>query len=212
MIPMKKIITAALALVLTLGMSVTAFAASSVTVSQPTAKDSNGNAVAVTVSELTTATKEESVSEAQTRYGVAPLWSKDINVAGASATNPITITIPVAGVNSGDTIVVLHKRSTDNVWEVLSGVAGNGTVAVTVTSCSPFAVVRTATATAAETTTYSPEWYEEQKALYNGNATSDTAATSAVSPKTADNGVLGLTVIAMTCAAALLFVPRKKNA
>lgn len=211
MIPMKKIITAALALVLTLGMSVTAFAAPSVTASQPTAKDSNGNAVAVTVTELTTAAKEESVSEAQTRYGVAPLWSRDINVAGASATNPITIEIPVAGINAGDTVVVLHKRSVDNVWEELTGVAGNGTVSVTVTSCSPFAVVRTATATA----TYSPEWYEAQKALYNGSTTTDaatTTTTSAVSPKTADNGVLGLTVIAMACAATLFFVPRKKNA
>lgn len=223
---MKKFITAALACVLTLGMSVTAFAAGSVTGSQTTAVDSKGNQVSVTVTALSTTEKTEANTEAQNKYGVAPLWSNDITVVGASASNPITIQIPVPGIKTGDTVVVLHKRSTDNVWETLNGTAGNGTVSVTVTSCSPFAVVRTATATAPS---YSPEYYENLKAEAAAReaaaaaaaaeaagttvATAETTATtSATSPKTADNGVLGFAVIAVLCGAAYVLVPRKKMA
>lgn len=212
---MKKFMTAALACVLTLGMSVTAFAAGSVTGSQTTAVDSEGNSVSVTVTALSTTEKTEANTEAQNQYGVAPLWSNDITVVGASASNPITITIPVPGIKTEDTVVVLHKRSTDNVWETLNGTAGNGTVSVTVTSCSPFAVVRTATAPS-----YSPEYYENLKAEAAAReaaaaaAAAETATTAetAVSPKTADNGVIGLAVIAVLCGAAYVLVPKKKMA
>lgn len=218
---MKKFMTAALACVLTLGMSVTAFAAGSVTGSQTTAVDSKGNSVSVTVTALGTTEKTEANTEAQNKYGVAPLWSNDITVVGASTSNPITITIPVPGIKTGDTVVVLHKRSTDNVWETLNGTAGNGTVSVTVTSCSPFAVVRTATAPS-----YSPEYYAQlqaeaaamQAAAMQAAAAETAAATTAaaaetvVSPKTADNGVLGLAVIAVLCGAAYVLVPKKKMA
>lgn len=220
---MKKFITAALACVLTLGMSVTAFAAGSVTGSQTTAVDSKGNQVSVTVTALSTTEKTEATTEAQNKYGVAPLWSNDITVVGASASNPITIQIPVPGIKTGDTVVVLHKRSTDNVWETLNGTAGNGTVSVTVTSCSPFAVVRTATAA---NLPYAPEYYENLKAeaaamqaaaMQAAAAETATTATAtvtetAVSPKTADNGVLGLAVIAVLCGAAYVLVPKKKRA
>lgn len=214
---MKKFMTAALACVLTLGMSVTAFAAPSVTTEKTTATDSNGNAVVVVEAEVTAAEKEEATEKAQEAYGVAPLYVRDFDVAGASESNPVTIKIPVAAINAGDTVVVLHKRSVDNVWETLSGTAGDGFVTVTVTSCSPFAVVRTATASAAELP-YSPEYYENLKAeaaamqaagAANEAATTATA-TSAASPKTADEGVLGFVAIAVLCGAAYVLVPRKK--
>ncbi len=227
---MKRMITAALALVLTLGMGVTAMAASvtktvnvqNVGVSISSAVDKDGNAVhGTTIADASEAVKAEAFAQA-TSYmntfmstSVDILATKEVSLAGVSASNPVTITFNVEGVAAGNTIVVLHKSSTRG-WEVMSNVSvGNGTVAVTFTDLSPVAFLRpaaTAPAYAPVQEIHPPEYYEQLKAMYGGN-TAETAAAPVVSPKTAeDNGIAGLVFGAALCAAAAVVVSRKKTA
>ena len=138
---MKKMMTAALALVLTLGMGVTAMAESvtktvnvhNVAFSISSVVDKVGNAVqGATVADASEAVKAEAFAQA-TSYmntfmntSVDMLATKDVNLAGVSAANPVTITFNVEGVAAGNTIIVLHKSSTRG-WEVMPNVSvGNG--------------------------------------------------------------------------------------
>lgn len=228
---MKKMMTAALALVLTLGMGVTAMAASvtktvnvhNVAVSISSVVDKDGNAVqGATVADASEAVKAEAFVQA-TSYmntfmntSVDMLATKDVNLAGVSAANPVTITFNVEGVAAGNTIIVLHKSSTRG-WEVMSNVSvGNGTVAVTFTDLSPVAFLRPTAAAAAPANTpvqeiHPPEYYEQLKAMYGGN-TAEAAAAPVVSPKTAeDSGMAGFVFGAALCAAAAVVVSRKKT-
>ncbi len=227
---MKKMMTAALALVLTLGMGVTAMAASvtktvnvhNVAVSISSVVDKDGNAVqGATVADASEAVKAEAFAQA-TSYmntfmntSVDMLATKDVNLAGVSAANPVTITFNVEGVAAGNTIIVLHKSSTRG-WEVMPGVSvGNGTVAVTFTDLSPVAFLRPAAASAPANTPvqeiHPPEYYEQLKAMYDGN-TAEAAAAPVVSPKTAeDSGMAGFVFGAALCAAAAVVVSRKKT-
>lgn len=227
---MKKMMTAALALVLTLGMGVTAMAASvtktvnvhNVAVSISSVVDKDGNAVqGATVADASEAVKAEAFAQA-TSYmntfmntSVDMLATKDVNLAGVSAANPVTITFNVEGVAAGNTIIVLHKSSTRG-WEVMPGVSvGNGTVAVTFTDLSPVAFLRPAAASAPANTPvqeiHPPEYYEQLKAMYGGN-TAEAAAAPVVSPKTAeDSGMAGFVFGAALCAAAAVVVSRKKT-
>lgn len=228
----KKLITLALACVLTLGMSVTAFAAPSVgspstTQSVTTATDSNGNPVEITVTTITEEEMTEVTNRARNLYGSAPIYTADFSVAGASESNPITIRWAAPAIQAGDRVVILHK--VNGVWREETNVSvTDGAVYVTVTSCSPFAMVRAAaTGTNTNTNTntntgddlpWAPEYYENLQAMYGGNNAAAPAATTAApaaavaSPKTADNGVFGLAAIAVLCGAAFVLVPRKKMA
>lgn len=216
----KKLITLALACVLTLGMSMTAFAAPSVgspstTQSVTTATDSNGNPVEITVTSITEEEMTEVTNRARNLYGSAPIYTADFSVAGASESNPITIRWAAPAIQAGDRVVILHK--VNGVWREETNVSvTDGAVYVTVTSCSPFAMVRVVAT--GDDLPWAPEYYENLQAMYGGSAaeaapaSAATAAASVASPKTADNGVLGLAAIAALCGAAFVLVPRKKMA
>lgn len=120
------------------------------------AKDSQGTSVNVTVAPLSEDMKKIAVTQACDLFQcTTPIAAADVNLEGTnvSANNPITVTFSVAGVNAGDEIVVIHKKS-DGSWEKLPGTVGSGTVTVTFTSFSPVLFVRTsaAPATSAPTT------------------------------------------------------------
>lgn len=170
MSPMKKIISTVAALVLTLAMSVTAFAAPSVTApssqtpanngstttsgkgsvthvqnysaAPATATDANGNPVTIQVTSLTAAQTAEAQAEVVAVFGgnVDVFAAADYDVTGASASNPITVVFSV-GVSNGDTVWVLHKRNDGN-WYKENATAADGKVTAVFTSFSPMVIVR----------------------------------------------------------------------
>lgn len=201
---MKKLAAAVLALTLTLGMGLTAFAAPSpekeVTVSGAT--NAQGQKVEVTVTKVAEdETQVKAVQAEAEKKAVELSSSKDITVTAlASAevsvpagtvvneSNPITVVFNVPTVQAGWTVFALHQKA-DGTWEKLSTVVANGTVTVKFTSLSPVVFVREETVAAAPgQPVYSPEWYEQQKALYSGNNAASNAATTAgiTSPKTGE--------------------------
>lgn len=114
------------------------------------AKDAQGNSVNVTVAPLSDDMKRIAVTQAYNLFQyTTPIVATDVNLEGlnVSADNPITVTFSIAGVNAGDEIVVVHKKS-DGSWEKLPGTVDNGTVTVTFTSFSPALFVRTSAAPA----------------------------------------------------------------
>lgn len=220
---MKKLIMAVCVCGLTLGMSVTAFAAPSVTHTKVTATDSKGNILDVSETNLTAEQEAEAIKIAQERYGKAPIYMKNLYTAGVSEENPVTIHIPISIVSQGDDIVVLHLMNGE--WAEEGNVsAEEGMVNVTVTSCSPFVVIRTATMR--DKLPYSPEYYEELKAMHGEN-TADTAARTrtaadttvnttgkadaSVSPKTGDEGISGFTAVIILCTAVLVGMEGKRR-
>lgn len=64
----------------------------------------------------------------------------EVTVAGASASNPVTLRIDVPGVTTSSYIMLLHQR-TDGAWENIPVTVGDGYVMGTFTSLSPIAVV-----------------------------------------------------------------------
>lgn len=215
---MKKLVTTALALVLTLGMSVTAFATPSVSkeVKVEGAVDSKGETVNVTVS---SAVAETVVTEAVTKAtelvgeGSSVLATVEVSLpSGVSEENPVTVTFSVPGVKAGDKITVLHQKH-DGTWEKLTGITGDGTVTVTFTSLSPVAFVREAANNTTANTDDNPA-KNDKFLTASGSNEGTTAATTAgvTSPKTGETGVVGFAFAAAACGGALVFVNRKKTA
>ncbi|MCM1468611.1 MAG: hypothetical protein NC086_10735, partial [Alistipes sp.] len=160
---MKKFMTIAMAFVLAMGMTVTAFAAGS-----PVTSVSAGNTVTVGGKEVEVkvdvTTVEDTVStEAAT---VAENTAKVAGLLGISdaavettivgdvvdvtlpddivptVENPVTITFQVTGVSSDDKIVVAHKKE-NGEWEYITPSAvSNGSVTVPFTSLSPVAFIK----------------------------------------------------------------------
>lgn len=206
---MKKIVTTALALVLTLGMGVTAFAAPSVSteVKASDATDSKGNKVEVTVNVATEEVKTEAAAKATELVGEGSsvLATVDVTLPTAvSKENPVTITFSVPGVKAGDAVSVLHQKH-DGTWEKLAGIAGDGTVTVTFTELSPIAFVLEKAATPVA----DPENPAKNDIYLNNTTTTQAGVTS---PKTGEAGVFGLALAAVACGAALVCVNKKKTA
>lgn len=211
---MKKIITTALALVLTLGMSVTAFASPSpsegVVVDKVTV---NGQEVAPQVNALPTETVTAAAAKATELVSSDSQVLKAVEVTlpegvTVSKENPVTLSFTLSAVEAGTNVVALHQLS-DGTWEVLPCTWKDGKVQVTFTSLSPVVFVSKPVVTASNDGNYSPEYYESLKTV-NGNTTA--AATGVTSPKTADAGVFGFALAAVICGAGLVCVNRKKAA
>lgn len=64
------------------------------------------------------------------------------NLPANVLTAGVSITFNISNVNVGDTIKVLHKKSTDNQWEVLNTTVEAGKVTATFNSFSPVVFVR----------------------------------------------------------------------
>ena len=229
MSPMKKMITTVVAMALTLAMSVTAFAAPSVTnnTTLPTenvgsvtyvrnysavsasATDESGNAVNLTVRQLTASEAAAARTAVAAKFGNAVdiMGAGDYHADGATESNPITVKFSAA-VNAGDSVCIYHKHADGN-WYVESATAANGTVTAKFTSFSNMAIVRTArVSNGTSTPAGSTDGSNDQYAAANTNSTTATAT----SPKTADNGVAGVTMIAFACAGVLVLVNRKRFA
>lgn len=214
---MKKIITTALALVLTLGMSVTAFAAPSKEVSAPTvdsvAKTANGETVAITTEPVAAAVESTAKEEAKKLVSEDSVVLGVLNVVPSvkpTKENPVTLTFTVAEtlVKVGETVTVLHYNG--SAWDVVAvtTVKEGGKVSATFTDLSPVAIVKGAPAAAKVENTYNPGQYD----VYNTNQSAPAAANGVTSPKTGEAGTLGLMLVIVACSAAFVCVSRKKTA
>ncbi|MBP3488411.1 MAG: hypothetical protein J6K53_08435 [Roseburia sp.] len=204
---MKKVITTALAFILTLGMSVTAFAAVSpsadVTVGTATLADgSTLSADEIDVVKLDSATTAVAQEKAKELVGANSqvLKAYDVKVPiEVSASNPISIPFTISDVMEGTALVALHQKA-DGTWEKLDCTWKGSEVWVTFTSLSPvvFATVDTASGSS-----------DSQSGSTDSSAASS-ASTGVTSPKTADAGMNVLAFTALFCGAALICVNRKR--
>ncbi len=148
---MKKFFAAALVAVLIFAMSVTAFAAESiriedVNVSFGYIESGSGNII------VNDFTKEEASKHRQSLYAQRADIAKAIGVqnldnvkivglinifGNASVSNPLTLSFNVPGVKANNLVNILHF--VNGKWEVLPGIAGDGTITGTFTSLSPIA-------------------------------------------------------------------------
>lgn len=216
---MKKILAVLCSAVLTVAMTVTAFAQPSVVASGVVtginkAVDADGNPIGEIkidpiesrfdnltdeqkkeVEAIKTLDKLKEVLGDKYQDGMSVVDLKDVYLYGdADVKFPITITFDVLGVTSSSKVEVLHYDTTASKWEVLESSAGEGTITATFNSLSPVAfVVDNQTAAAID----------------KANAGTTTGSnTSTVSPKTGEGntmmmvamfaaiGLAGMTVVA----------------
>lgn len=173
---MKKFLGIFTAVVMSVAMTVTAFAAPSVTVTGTVtevsaATDANGNAVTVTIADVPAAL-QAAVAEVRTTATLQTVLGSDFTADMAvvdvkeitvpeGTTFPATLTFNVPGVTANSKGSLLHYNTTTNAWEKIATTFGNGTMTGTFNSLSPVAFVvdkTTASTTAAGTTsTTSPK-------------------------------------------------------
>ena len=142
---MKKVVSVVAALVMCLAMSVTCFAASP---SAVTVKSGN-----VKVSEVS-AEASTAIKAATTKEGLKTILGDKFTEA-ASVVRVFELTgeggdvvLEVPEIAAGDTVVVLHwNKGLDQAPEVLAATAGDKTISFHTDSCSPFAIVKLASAT-----------------------------------------------------------------
>lgn len=211
----KKLLTLVLSAVLCLGMSVTAFAAPSPTVSTSAGVAVvNGQNVSVNVtpgfgSSLSTnqstvvndlqaqiankgteaAYKDLIASKTSAKVSsISATGVVDIQApAGVDISAGVPITFSANGIKPGDTIIVLHLKA-DGTWESISATAGDGVITGTFTSLSPVVYMKV---TLAPTNT-------NKVAAASTPADNNTAATS---PKTQEAN-MNIVVLLMAVAAA----------
>lgn len=184
---MKKLVSVVAAFVLCLAMTATCFAASPV---KATLKSGN-----VTLSEVSadvsqaiqtqTGTKEALKTVLGDKFTETAAVVSVFDLSGAGG----EVEVEIAGIAAGDSVVVLHWVSGDmtKAPEVLSATAGAGTVKFTTGSCSPFAVVKLASAAA-------------------------TTPEAAASPKTSEAGAMAAVAVMLISAAGIAVLNRRKFA
>lgn len=171
------------------------------------ATDAQGNPVNVTVAPLAADMKSIAVTQAYDLFHCdTPIAAADVNLDGTnvSADNPVTVTFSIAGVNAGDTIAVIHKKS-DGSWENLPGTVANGTVTVTFTSFSPVLFARPAATTAI------PEKPAETPVTSTTPAAPATAPQKDKVPNTGEYNMTAFWVMAAVCSGAGMVCSYKRK-
>ena len=199
---MKKILAVLCSAVLTVAMTVTAFAqpsviASGVVTGINKAVDADGNTIGEIKIDPIESRFDNLTDEQKKEVEAIKTLDKlkEVYLYGdADVKFPITITFDVLGVTSSSKVEVLHYDTTASKWEVLESSVGEGTITATFNSLSPVAfVVDNQTAAAID----------------KANAGTTTGSnTSTVSPKTGEGntmmmvamfaaiGLAGMTVVA----------------
>ncbi len=142
---MKKVVSVVAALVMCFAMTVTCFAASP---SAITVKSGN-----VTLSEVSTETSA-AITAATTKEGLKTILGDKFTEAATvvrvfeltGTESDVVLTVPE--IAAGDSVVVLHWKDGDMTAapEVIPATAGDKTLSFHVNSCSPFAIVKLASA------------------------------------------------------------------
>ncbi len=209
---MKKVVAVLLAAVLTVGASMTAFAAPSPSASGvgvSSATDKNGNAVEVSISTnfadpAEQAAADELISAPETVLtevlGADVAANADVlsvmDVTVPEGTQfPVTLTFNVPGVTAGSDVYVLHYNG--SAWENIAAKAGDGTVTATFTSLSPVAIVVADAAGAGADT--------------NTGANAGTTTDQGTSPKTGESQFMVWVAIIAAAGIAGMTVTYRKN-
>ena len=149
--------------------------------------------------------------DAGKKIGAEVVSVSDVTVTGmtVSASNPVTITFPVAGVTADSYVLVLHFNSTTGKWENIPATTGNGTVTATFTSLSPVAIVKLSADTKPAAGNNNNNNNNNNNAATTTESTSTTTENgAAVSPKTgAEMPVVA--IIALVCAAGAVVCTKK---
>lgn len=151
---MKKKLAGLLAALMVLTMGTTVFAATS-----PTAEDiakaenavtsvTTDAGVSLSKSQIAPAEYKEAAQKATTITADAEVLAAfELTAPAGTTSGPMNVTISVAGIKAGDTVMVLHKCSKHGVWETITpSKVEDGKVTFGVDSLSPIAIVRTASA------------------------------------------------------------------
>lgn len=201
---MKKVVAILLAGVLTLGASMTAFAAPSPSASATdtaiTATASTGEKVVVsqnyaTEAEQTAAAdikadptaKLTEVVGAEEAKDMSFVSVQDVTVEGYKG-GPITITFNVPGVTASSKVIVLHY--VNGAWQKEAPTAGKGTITVTFSSLSPVAI------------------YVDKDTAANAGTTDSSKGGS---PKTGEAPVMAMVVVVVALAAAGMTVSARRR-
>lgn len=195
---MKKIVSAAMAVVLALSVSVGAFAASSKSsVSEiASAKAADGTVLQnsqlvrsdstgpeITAAQAKTAISGSSATDTVSVLDQFDLTEKDV----AQSKFPLTVTFNVAGVTKDMDVKILHFEN--NAWKDVTVSVNDGTVTGTFASLSPIAIVKLAPA-----------------------ASAPSGGTPGTSPKTGEAGHTALAVGALLVASVgMVFLTKRKS-
>ena len=223
---MRKVVAILLAGVLTLGASMTAFAAGSVSATEDVSKnasavsssdsnvtvgaveaDSEGyDAAAAILADSTNAELAKYVSNADD-YTLTYLVDVEVN-ADAVTDGSYTVTLQVAGVTASSTVVVLHY--VNGAWEYVAATAGEDTVTFTLTSFSPIAIYVLDEESGSTTTT-------ESTSSTSTTSTSSTSDDSDDDETTSDetgevNVMLYVMMVAVAAAAGMAVSGKKRRA
>lgn len=158
MMKLKKLASAAAAVVLALSMSLTAFAAPSQSISGVVTVDpgengvnGDGNPITATLSDVP-AEYQDVVADIRRPETLRALLGsayvetmsvvdvRDVTVPDGTVF-PVTIRFNVPGVTASTKVAVLHYDTEKKAWEVVESKAGQGTITATFTSLSPVAFV-----------------------------------------------------------------------
>lgn len=172
------------------------------------ATDKNGASVSVSSTAIDPVSNEGKTivaeAEAAAQKGIASyeevhrIAQFEVECSAATPENPVTITFAIPAVAVNDKIVVMHKTASGWIQEKNVKITANGTVQVTVTSCSPFVFYKV--------TGY--DGWAGVSASAKAEMMSATK-TGATSPKTGDTGVIGFMLIAAACGAGLVYGKKK---
>lgn len=156
----KRMMAIALVLVMVLSFSSIALAVGSPTGSSITGTSDNVEEVKIVAlssskdKELSDAADTYVASQFGNGYTATPLLSMDLDVVmKAGQSGPVDITLNVAGVRTGDIILVAHEKADGTVEFITAVVVANGVIKFTMTSFSPISIIRVAAAGAASTGT-----------------------------------------------------------
>ena len=148
----RKILVVAVIVILCLAIGSVAFAAPSPTGGSVAAKDADGNPVQVTVAAVSNADELKAQIDTAKAPGTVA-WLQDVTVEDYAG-GPITLTLAVNGVKTGDEVTVIHY--VNGAWEyVKPDSVSDGQVVVTLSSLSPVGVVVKQADSAGAATTYS---------------------------------------------------------
>lgn len=235
----KKLMTLVLSAVLCLGFSVTAMAAPSP--STTTASDSvNVTQTAVSAAVLEEIGYDDEASRIAFVQEKAGVQLASMSVYGSTDITPnrtytadelaagVAATFLAPGVSADNTVLVLHKKA-DGAWEVIQATAGNGTITGIFHSFSPVFYCVTGTTHYHNYTAYVTEpgadtwgytthicecgdqYIDTYVAPTGAGQAAATAATGAVSPKTAESSApYAIALLAAAAVAGLAVTSRKR--
>lgn len=241
---MKKKLAAMIAMMMVLLVGTTVFAAPSVDkesaneeilkaevglISDATAETPDGNAVAISITEVSSidivesAKKNAASAAAKIAEGAVAnvLGIVDVQAGIPDGYISIDVTFQVSDIKVGDKVIVLHQRQ-DGTWETLaSKIKKDGEITATFTSFSPVAIVKAEMGTPAGTAqennaqgtdiqdSHKGETANQSTEVESTESSQTKTSTGLTSPITGDLLIPMVIVVVLLCGAGIVLLGRK---